>query len=64
MIRAAQSAGAVSDKLDADAAALRLTALVDGLGGYIIVQSLTRDDALASLEQALTTELGLTGSAT
>ena len=64
MIRDAQGAGAVSNDIDADASALRLTALVDGLGGYIIVQSLTRDDALASLEHVLTTELGLKGSST
>jgi AcrR family transcriptional regulator len=64
MIGAAQRAGAVSAEIDADVSALRLTALVDGLGGHIIVQSLTREDALTCLEQALTTELGLTGSST
>ncbi|MCX6411979.1 MAG: TetR family transcriptional regulator C-terminal domain-containing protein [Actinobacteria bacterium] len=61
MIRVAQSDGCVSSDIDADAAALRLTALVDGLGGYIIVQSRTRAEALAALEQAFVSELGLAG---
>ena len=59
MIRVAQADGCVASDIDADAAALRLTALVDGLGGYIIVQSRTRAEALAALEQAFVSELGL-----
>ena len=61
MIRVAQNDGSVSSDIDADAAALRLTALVDGLGGHIIVQSRTRAEALAALEQAFVSELGLAG---
>jgi len=61
MIRVAQADGSVSSEIDADAAALRLTALVDGLGGHIIVQSRTRAEALAALEQAFVSELGLAG---
>jgi AcrR family transcriptional regulator len=61
MIRVAQSDGSVSSEIDADTAALRLTALVDGLGGHIIVQSRTRAEALAALEQAFVSELGLAG---
>ncbi len=61
MIRVAQADGCVSSDIDAEAAALRLTALVDGLGGYIIVQSRTRAEALAALEQAFVSELGLAG---
>ena len=59
MIRVAQADGCVSSDIDAEAAALRLTALVDGLGGHIIVQSRTRAEALAALESALISELGL-----
>lgn len=59
MIRLVQADGSVSSDIDADAAALRLTALVDGLGGHIIVQSRTRAEALAALESALFSELGL-----
>lgn len=59
MIRVAQNDGSVASDIDADAAALRLTALVDGLGGHIIVQSRTRAEALAALESALISELGL-----
>ena len=59
MIRVAQNDGSVSSDIDAEAAALRLTALVDGLGGHIIVQSRTRAEALAALESALISELGL-----
>ena len=62
MIRVAQTGGSVSSDIDADAAALRLTALVDGLGGHIIVQSFTRAEALAALEQAFASELGLAGT--
>jgi len=61
MIRVAQADGSVSSEIDADTAALRLTALVDGLGGHIIVQSRTRAEALAALEQAFVSELGLAG---
>ncbi len=61
MIRVAQNDGSVSSEIDADAAALRLTALVDGLGGHVIVQSRTRAEALAALEQSLVSELGLAG---
>ena len=61
MIRFAQNDGSVSSDVDADAAALRLTALVDGLGGHIIVQSRTRAEALAALEAAFVSELGLGG---
>lgn len=61
MIRVAQADGSVSSDIDADTAALRLTALVDGLGGHIIVQSRTRAEALAALEQAFVSELGLAG---
>ena len=61
MIRVAQADGSVSSEIDADSAALRLTALVDGLGGHIIVQSRTRAEALAALEQAFVSELGLAG---
>ena len=61
MIRVAQNDSSVSSDIDADAAALRLTALVDGLGGHIIVQSRTRAEALAALEQAFVSELGLAG---
>jgi AcrR family transcriptional regulator len=61
MIRVAQNDGSVSSDIDADAAALRLTALVDGLGGHIIVQSRTRAEALVALEQAFVSELGLAG---
>ena len=59
MIRVAQADGCVSSDIDAEAAALRLTALVEGLGGHIIVQSRTRAEALAALESALISELGL-----
>lgn len=64
MIRVAQDDGSVSSDIDADAAALRLTALVDGLGGHIIVQSRTRTEALTALEAAFVSELGLAGTPT
>lgn len=59
MIRAAQAAGGVAPTVDADAAALRLTALVDGLGWHLLVGSQSRASAIDALDTALGLELGL-----
>jgi hypothetical protein len=59
LIRGAQAAGGVASAIDADAAALRLTALVDGLGGHVVIGAVPRSRALGLLDAALGLELGL-----
>ncbi len=59
LVRAAQQSDDVGGSVDADSAALRLTAIVDGLGGHIIVGSLTRAQANEALDVAITEALRL-----
>jgi AcrR family transcriptional regulator len=53
LIGAAQEAGRVPSEIDAVSAALRLTAMVDGLGGHVIVGSISRAEARRTLDLAL-----------
>ena len=63
LITEAQLERAVHPSVVAAAVALRMTALVDGLGPLIISGSLTRDEALVALDEALELELGAARSA-
>jgi len=59
LVRDAQKNGLIRSSIDADSASLRLTAVVDGLGGHIIVGTLTRPQATSTLEVAINEALGL-----
>ena len=56
LIDEAQRFGVVGVSVDNKAAALRLTAIVDGLGGHVEIGSVTRDQALRTIDQALALE--------
>lgn len=56
LIDEAQRFGVIGASVDNNAAALRLTAIVDGLGGHVEIGSVTRDQALRTIDQALALE--------
>lgn len=53
LIAAAQDAGRVPAQVDASSAALRLTSMVDGIGGHVIVGSVSRAEARRTLDIAM-----------
>jgi AcrR family transcriptional regulator len=58
LIAAAQAGGRIDPEIDASTAALRLTALTDGLGGHVIIESVPRAEALRLLDVAIAEVLG------
>ena len=59
LIAAAQDAGRIPSAVDANSAALRLTAMVDGIGAHVIVGSVSRAEARRTLAVAMAEMLHL-----
>lgn len=59
LIAAAQDAGRIPAAIDPVSAALRLTAMVDGIGGHVIVGSLSRAEARRTVDLAMNEMLHL-----
>ena len=59
LIRVSQAGGDIETAIDPDGSALRLTAVVDGLGQHVILGTLDRPAALDALDAALGAELGV-----